>query len=55
MPKQAEVVVHSLIHMIEVRQTAVFSAWLAALRDRRAVTKIGARIDRLQLGNLGDV
>jgi putative addiction module killer protein len=41
--------------MIQVRETHVFSAWLIAFRDRRAVAKINARIDRLQLGNFGDV
>jgi putative addiction module killer protein len=41
--------------MIEVRQTLVFRDWLAALKDRRAVIKIGARLDRLEVGNFGDV
>jgi putative addiction module killer protein len=41
--------------MVEVRQTDVFVAWVRALRDRRAVTKISTRIDRLQLGNFGDI
>ena len=41
--------------MFEIRQTAVFSAWLSKLRDSRAKAKIAARIDRLALGNLGDV
>ncbi|MBM3566466.1 MAG: type II toxin-antitoxin system RelE/ParE family toxin [Alphaproteobacteria bacterium] len=41
--------------MIEVRQTAVFSKWMAGLRDIRARAKIAARIDRLALGNQGDV
>ncbi|MGD0562814.1 MAG: type II toxin-antitoxin system RelE/ParE family toxin [Roseiarcus sp.] len=40
--------------MIEVRQTAVFSAWLAALRDQKAVARIDVRIRRLSLGNPGD-
>jgi putative addiction module killer protein len=37
--------------MPEVRQTETFARWLAGLRDRRA----RARIDRMQLGNPGDV
>ena len=41
--------------MFEVRQTLVFRDWLAALKDHRAVSKIGARIDRLAVGNFGDV
>jgi putative addiction module killer protein len=41
--------------MIEIRQTAAFSAWLAKLRDHRAKAKIAARIDRLAFGNPGDV
>lgn len=41
--------------MIEVRQTAAFSKWMAGLRDHRARAKIAARIDRLAFGNPGDV
>jgi putative addiction module killer protein len=41
--------------MMEVRQTPAFSHWMARLRDRRARAKIAARIDRLALGNPGDV
>jgi len=41
--------------MSEIRQTAVFSNWMARLRDHRARAKIAARIDRLALGNPGDV
>lgn len=40
---------------IEVRQTDVFSAWFAGLRDRRGRGRITARIRRLSLGNPGDV
>jgi putative addiction module killer protein len=41
--------------MVEVRQTAVFRAWMTALRDPRARSRIGVRIDRLVDGNPGDV
>jgi putative addiction module killer protein len=41
--------------MIEVRQTDVFAAWFAGLRDHAARARITARIRRLSLGNPGDV
>lgn len=41
--------------MIEVRQTQVFSEWLADLRDRRAAARIAVRLARLELGLFGDV
>jgi putative addiction module killer protein len=41
--------------MVEVRKTSSFSDWMARLRDHRARAKIAARIDRLALGNAGDV
>lgn len=41
--------------MIEVRQTEIFSNWFKSLRDRRAKARIQARIDRIELGNFGDV
>jgi putative addiction module killer protein len=41
--------------MIEIRQTAVFAKWLAGLRDRDARARVAVRIDRLALGNPGDV
>lgn len=41
--------------MIEVRQTETFSRWLMKLRVIRARARIQARIDRLELGNIGDV
>lgn len=40
---------------MEVRQTDVFAAWFARLRDREARARITARIRRLSLGNPGDV
>jgi putative addiction module killer protein/probable addiction module antidote protein len=41
--------------MPEVRQTATFARWFAGLRDGRARARIQARIDRLAIGNAGDV
>ncbi len=41
--------------MIEVRQTARFTVWLAGLRDRRARARILKRLDRARNGNLGDI
>lgn len=40
--------------MIEVRKTAEFLAWFSGLRDLRAQARIRVRIDRLELGLLGD-
>ncbi len=41
--------------MLEVRQTAIFANWFKGLRDRRAKARIQARIDRMEIGNFGDV
>ena len=41
--------------MIELIKTSVFDSWLRGLRERRAVARIAARLDRLALGNPGDV
>lgn len=40
--------------MIEIRKTDTFDRWFTGLRDRNAVARIESRIDRLQLGLLGD-
>ncbi|WP_442582682.1 type II toxin-antitoxin system RelE/ParE family toxin [Mesorhizobium sp. ASY16-5R] len=40
--------------MIEVRKTAAFVEWLKGLKDVRAAARIQVRIDRVELGNLGD-
>jgi putative addiction module killer protein len=40
---------------MEVRKTAVFSRWMRELRDHRVRARIAARIDRMALGNAGDV
>jgi putative addiction module killer protein len=41
--------------VIEVVQSATFAKWLSKLADRRARGRVLARIDRLALGNPGDV
>jgi putative addiction module killer protein len=35
-------------------QSVFFSDWLAALKDRRAVGIVRARLNRIRLGNFGD-
>jgi len=40
---------------IEVRQTEASAAWLRSMRDTRARARVQVRIDRLSLGNPGDV
>ena len=41
--------------VIEVRQTPLFAAWLAGLRDERAQQRIAQRLVRLASGLVGDV
>ena len=41
-------------HVAELIRSATFDRWLSALRDRRAVARIAARLDRLAGGNPGD-
>ncbi|WP_280554752.1 type II toxin-antitoxin system RelE/ParE family toxin [Halomonas sp. 25-S5] len=41
--------------MIEVRTTARFTKWFRSLKDRRAKSRIQARIDRVEMGHFGDV
>ena len=41
--------------MFELRKTDEFDIWLSSLSDQRAVAKIASRIERLGLGNAGDV
>ena len=41
--------------MLEVRKTAWFHKWLRKLPDRRAAARIASRVQRLELGHLGDV
>ena len=48
-------VIRDILGLIEVRQTDIFAAWFASLRDHQARARITARIRRLSLGNPGDV
>ena len=41
--------------MLSIRQTTIYEAWFAGLRDERARARIDVRIKRLALGNAGDV
>ena len=41
--------------MMEVRKTDVYVRWLDGLRDIRARARILARVERLAMGNPGDV
>jgi putative addiction module killer protein len=41
--------------MFEVRQTLIFRAWFKDLSDLRARAQVARRIERAQVGNLGDV
>ena len=41
--------------MLEIRQTATYSAWFAGLKERTTKVRVDIRIRRLSLGNHGDV
>ena len=41
--------------MIEIRKTELFATWLDSLRDIQAKARVLVRIERLALGNAGDV
>ena len=41
--------------MVELIKTRTFDKWIKRLRDRRASIRIAARLDRLAVGNPGDV
>lgn len=43
------------LQMPSIEQTGEFSNWLGGLRDNKARAKILVRIDRLEMGNPGDV
>src|SRR5690242_2212578 len=40
---------------MEIRKTELFAKWLDGLRDLQARARVQARIERLALGNAGDV
>lgn len=40
--------------MLTALPTSRFTAWLNGLKDRRAASKIAARIVRIEAGNFGD-
>jgi putative addiction module killer protein len=44
-----------LIQVIEIRKTDLFAEWLDGLRDIQARARVQARIERLAMGNPGDV
>ena len=41
--------------MLDIRKTEVYVAWIDSLRDLRGRARILARIERLAVGNPGDV
>ena len=41
--------------MVEVIKSATFDVWLSRLKDLRAAARVQVRLDRLALGNPGDV
>lgn len=41
--------------MLELIQSQTFQRWLESLKDRQAQARVQARLDRLALGNPGDV
>jgi putative addiction module killer protein len=41
--------------MVLIRKTNLIMKWLTELRDQKAIARIQIRIDRLALGNPGDV
>lgn len=43
------------LRMLEILQSETFQRWLSGLKDRRAVARIQARLDRAAGGHLGDV
>jgi putative addiction module killer protein len=41
--------------MVQIIRTEEYASWIRSLRDDRAKAKIALRVDRLALGNPGDV
>lgn len=40
---------------MEIRKTEIFVDWFDNLRDNRAKARIIARLDRMEMGNFGDM
>ncbi len=40
--------------VFEIVESATFKRWVRGLRDRRAISRINARLRSVSLGNLGD-
>lgn len=47
-------VVLTIFHMVEIRQTTMFTKWFDSLKDRKARARVQVRIDRMEMGNFGD-
>jgi putative addiction module killer protein len=45
----------TLDFMLELIKSATFDRWLSGLRDFKAAARIQIRLDRLSMGNIGDV
>lgn len=45
---------YEVLHYVRADGTNVISDWLSKLRDKQAVVRIAARINRLVVGNFGD-
>lgn len=41
--------------MIEIKQTAEFAAWLSGIKDGLTKRRLARRLEKAQLGNLGDL
>lgn len=41
--------------MVEIRKTEAFARWIDGLRDVQARARVQVRIERLAMGNAGDV
>jgi len=46
---------YGLEYFLEDNGRAPFTEWLSHLRDRNAHARISARINRVKLGNFGDI
>ena len=41
--------------MLEIRRSTIFEAWIRGLKDKTAAAIVARRIQRIAMGNLGDV